>query len=56
MIGLVISEVGQVGVAGRIHKTVISVVVLLLEVLVGAELAEESEEDVQGFDHWFAVL
>ena len=34
----------------------VGVIVLLLEVLIWSEFAEESEEDVQGFDHWFAVL
>jgi len=40
------SKVGQVSVAYCVSKC-ISLVVLLLEVLIGAELAEEGEEDVE---------
>ena len=48
------SEVGQVGV-GR-SKAIISVIVLLLKVLVRAEFTEKSEENVQGFNDWLAIL
>ena len=48
------SEVGQVGV-GR-SKAIISVIVLLLKVLVRAEFTEKSEENVQGFNYWLAIL
>jgi hypothetical protein len=46
------SKVRQVGVA----VVAVSVVVLLLEVLVRAELAEESEEHVERLDHRLIIL
>ena len=48
------SEVGQVGVGRR--EAIISVIVLLLEMLVRTEFTEKSEEDVQGFNDWLAIL
>ena len=48
------SEVGQVGVGRR--EAIISVIVLLLEMLVRTEFTEQSEENVQGFNDWLAIL
>lgn len=46
----------KVGKVVAICIVAIGIVVLLLEVLVRAELTEESEENVQRLDYWFLIL